>query len=166
MTYWFPLGFRVLVAVAEYVDLPFSSVWLEITLIGFGVLFTPVWGLAPSFMILLVPPSGGGGGWWSFLVSACFLLYISASAIFSDQKNILCGVGVGEGFTLLVCLPRGLGGGCHFFVQVHLLVLGVGLWGIPCLGVLFLGLALLDFTDQRGFDPQLSSHGLQAIGLR
>ena len=41
-TYWFPPGFRVLVAVPEFVAFLFSSVRFEITLIGFGVLFTPV----------------------------------------------------------------------------------------------------------------------------
>ena len=35
MTYWFPLGFRVLVAVAKYDAFFFSYVRLEITLIGF-----------------------------------------------------------------------------------------------------------------------------------
>ena len=67
------------------------SLWLffllhrfEITLIGFAILFTLVWGLAPSSVVLLVPPGGGGGGWRSFLVSSCFLLFISAQTIFSE----------------------------------------------------------------------------------
>ena len=71
--------------------------------------------------------------------------------VYIGLNLLLCRVDVGGVFSLLVCLPRGLGGSCHFLVQVHLLVLGIGLWGVPCLGVLLLGFALEAFAGLLGF---------------